>query len=122
MEPVRDGLFTDDGLSGGECGACRARHFPLAGICPWCGGDEIAAVTLGRAGTLWAWTAVTAPPPGYNGEVPYGFGVVTLAEDGLRVVTRLTEPDPTRLHAGMAMRFTVVALDEHTTTYAFAPA
>ena len=44
-------------------------------------------------GTLWAWTWVTAPPPGYDGPVPYGFGVVELPE-GLRVITRLVlDPD-----------------------------
>ena len=32
-------------------------------------------------------------PPGYTGEVPFGFGVVELPE-GLRVITRLTESRP----------------------------
>ena len=36
---------------------------------------------------------MTAPPPGYQGEVPYGIGVVELPE-GVRVITRLTESDP----------------------------
>jgi uncharacterized OB-fold protein len=74
---------------------------------------------------LWAWTAVTSAPPGYSGSVPYGFGVVELPE-GLRVVTRLTEADPSRLHAGMRMNFTLVPLrrDESGAailTYAFEP-
>jgi uncharacterized OB-fold protein len=77
---------------------------------------------LANEGTLWAWTAVTAPPPGYEGEVPYGFGVVELVADGLQVITRLTEPDPARLSEGMPMRFTVVPLTAATTTWAFAPA
>ena len=34
-----------------------------------------------------------APPPGYLGEVPFGFGVVEL-DEGLRVLGRLTESDP----------------------------
>jgi uncharacterized OB-fold protein len=71
---------------------------------------------------LWAWTAVNAPPPGYDGQVPYGFGVVELAADGLQVITRLTEPDPTALSEGMPMRFTVVSLTDSTTTWAFGPA
>lgn len=60
-------------------------------------------VELSSHGRLWAWTAVTAPPPGYDGPIPYGFGVVELPE-GLRVVTRLTEADPSRLRAGQPMR------------------
>ena len=45
--------------------------------------------------------------------------------EGLRVVSRLTEPDPTRLAAGQPMHMVVVPVrvdDGHdVTTYAFAP-
>jgi uncharacterized OB-fold protein len=54
--------------------------------------------------------------------VPYGFGVVELAADGLEVITRLTESDPGRLTEGAAVRFTVVPLTAGTTTWAYAPA
>jgi uncharacterized OB-fold protein len=120
--PVPEGLFTAAGLVGGECGACGRRHFPLAPICPWCGHDVVREVALSTEGTLWAWTAVTAPPPGYTGDVPYGFGVVELPADNLRVVTRLTEADPGRLRAGMPMRFTVVPVAEGLTMWGFEPA
>jgi len=120
--PVPEGLFTAAGLVGGECGACGRRHFPLAPICPWCGHDVVSEVALSTEGTLWAWTAVTAPPPGYAGGVPYGFGVVELPADNLRVVTRLTEADPARLRAGMPMRFTVVPIAAGMTVWGFEPA
>ena len=82
-------------------------------------------MALSPEGELWAWTAVTAAPPGYQGEVPYGFGVVELPE-GLRIVARLTEADPGRLHAGQPMRLVVVPLHaqddgQTVTTFAFAP-
>jgi uncharacterized OB-fold protein len=70
---------------------------------------------------LWAWTAVTAAPPGYTGDVPYGFGVVELPE-GLRVITRLTESDVDALSFGQAMRLTTVPLHDDVVTYAFEPA
>jgi uncharacterized OB-fold protein len=83
-------------------------------------------VELSPTGRLWAWTAVTSAPPGYRGPVPFGFGVVELPE-GLRVLTRLTEPDPTRLVEGQPMRLVVDQL--HTeddgavvTVAAFTPA
>jgi len=120
--PVHPALFTSDGLRGSECASCTRRHFPPAAICPWCGADDATEVTLSSAATLWAWTSVNAAPPGYDGDVPYGFGVVELAADGLHVVTRLTESDPTKLASGMPMRFTVVPLTASTTTYAFTPA
>ncbi len=79
---------------------------------------------LSGTGRLWTWTAVTTAPPGYRGEVPYGFGVVELPE-GLRVVGRITEPDPARLSAGQPMRLVVVPVqvdeDGQALSYAFAP-
>ncbi|MGA2519907.1 MAG: OB-fold domain-containing protein [Acidimicrobiales bacterium] len=110
--PVRAGLFTDTGtphLLGSRCGACHNHAFPASDTCPYCSAEGTELVELSPAGTLWAWTAVTSAPPGYRGTVPYGFGVVELPE-GLRVVTRLTEADPSRLHAGQAMELVVVPL------------
>jgi uncharacterized OB-fold protein len=89
-------------LIGGRCGACGRLSFPLAGTCTYCGSTEVTETALSTAGTLWGWTAVTVPPAGYEGELPYGFGVVELPE-GIRLITRLTEPDPDRLTFGQAM-------------------
>jgi uncharacterized protein len=125
---VRDGLFTDGEsprLLGSRCRACGRHHFPRHDTCPYCGADGARPVELSATGRLWAWTAVTTAPPGYRGEVPYGFGVVDLPE-GLRVMTRLTEPDPARMSSGQAVRLVVepVSLDDEgrpVVTYAFAP-
>ena len=137
--PVHDGLFGEDAhgspfLLGGRCAGCDRVQFPMAPTCPACGADTINEVRLSDHGTLWGWTAVTAPPPGALGDVPFGFGVVELPE-GLRVITRLTEPDPSRLAFGMSMQLTIIDLGpdpdpdrdaegngEILTTYAFAPA
>jgi len=126
--PVRAGLFTDTDpphLIGGRCPGCGRCSFPRADTCPYCSADGVAEVELSSEGTLWSWTAVTSAPPGYRGPVPYGLGVVELPE-GLRVVSRLTEPDPGALRAGEAMTLVFVAL--HTDDdgrdvvgYAFAP-
>lgn len=121
LEPVVGGMFDDDGLIGGSCGACEQRHFPLAGHCPWCGTAEPSSARLSTDGTLWAWTSVQAAPPGYGGPLPYGFGVVELPADRVHVVSRLTEADPSLLALGDGMRFTVVEIGNGKTTWAFAP-
>jgi uncharacterized OB-fold protein len=125
---VRPGLFTDGdapALLGSRCRACGAHHFPRHDTCPYCAVEDPEPAELSRRGTLWAWTAVTAPPPGYLGEVPYGMGVVELPE-GIRVITRLTEPDPGALAAGQPMELRVVPLHrtpegDDVITFAFAP-
>ncbi len=127
--PVHDGLFRtlDDGsirLVGGFSPTSGRHHFPVQSTCPYSGAADVEAVDLSTEGTLWGWTAVTAPPPGYLGTVPFGFGVVELPE-GIRVITRLEEPDPARLAFGAPMRLVPATLDggdEPVVTYSFAPA
>jgi uncharacterized OB-fold protein len=125
---VREGLFTDSdppALLASKCRVCGSVLFPRADTCPYCAGDAPEPIELSRPGILWAWTAVTAPPPGYLGEVPYGIGVVELPE-GVRVIGRLTEAVPSALSAGQEMELRTVVLgrnthDEEVVTYAFAP-
>jgi uncharacterized protein len=126
--PVRPGLFTDEpsaALLGSHCRSCGAHHFPRHDTCPYCAAEDPEPAELSDHGQLWAWTAVTAPPPGYLGDVPYGIGVVELPE-GIRVIARLTESDPAALELGQPMALRIVTL--HTTddgdqvvSYAFAP-
>lgn len=121
LAPVVNGMFDDEGLIGGACGACELRHFPLAGHCPWCGAEAVTSVRLSSDGRLWSWTTVKTAPPGYEGPVPFGFGVVELPADGLHVVTLLTETDPDRLAAGDAMSFTTVPVGDDSASWAFEP-
>jgi len=129
--PVVDGIFTfhDDGsarLLAGRCRSCDRHAFPRPEACPYCGQIDVEEAELGRSGgTLWAWTAITAAPPGYTGPVPYGFGVVQL-DEGLRVVTHLTQSDPGRISFGDRVRCVVAPLHEdeqghQVVTWAFAP-
>lgn len=129
--PVHAGLFAADPsgdgyLIGGICPACERSHFPRLATCPYCSAPDCREQALPRDGTLYLYTAVLNRPPGYRGDVPFGFGVVQL-RDGLRVLTRLTQSDLARLRPGMAMRlvFTPLHRDDEgrdVISYAFAPA
>jgi uncharacterized OB-fold protein len=129
--PLHEGLFREraDGsivLVGGYSPTSRRTHFPRMAACPYTGADDVEEVELPTQGSLWGWTAVTARPPGYNGKVPFGFGIIELT-DGLRVITRLTVADPDALVFGQPMRLVadVLQTDDDGTvvlTYAFAPA
>jgi uncharacterized OB-fold protein len=108
-------------LIGGYSPTSGLHHFPVSEVCPYTGADDVEEVELPRTGRLWLWTAVTTPPPGYDGPVPYGFGIVELDGIALRVVGRLTEADPALLHEGQPMNLVVDQLGE-VVTWAFAPA
>jgi uncharacterized protein len=122
---IHDGLFElyEDKtitLVGGYSPTSEKCHFPLLDTCPYTGATDVERVLLSRDATLWAWTAVTAAPPGYNGPVPYGFGVVELIRERLRIVTRLRESDPARLTFGQAMTLVADELPDGMVTWAFA--
>src|SRR3954462_6851845 len=89
-----EGEGGDVRLVGGYSPSSGQHHFPLSPVCPYTGADDVERVTLPTTGTLWAWTAVTTAPPGYDGPLPYGFGVIELDGIGLCLVVCLTESDP----------------------------
>lgn len=125
---VREGLFTDGDppvLLASRCGHCGSVLFPRVDACTYCATDEPEPLDLFGPGRLWAWTAVTASPPGYAGEVPFGMGVVELPE-GVRIITRLTASDPGALELGQSMGLRIIPLHNdaegnEVVTYAFAP-
>jgi uncharacterized OB-fold protein len=127
---VHPGLFTQDEngqchLIAGQCDACARYHFPRLQSCPYCSSEDCRERLVGETGTLHLFTTVLNRPPGYRGEVPFGFGVVELSE-GLRVIGRLTESDPSRLHFGQSVRLVLTTLHEDAeghavTSYAFRP-
>jgi uncharacterized OB-fold protein len=129
--PIHEGLFTVAGdgelhLLGGFSPTSGRFHFPRLATCPYSGAGDVEPVELSARGTLWGHTAVTVAPPGYRGTVPYGFGIVELTAERLRVVGRITEPDPARLAHGQPMQVvaeTVFTDDDgdEVVTWAFAP-
>jgi uncharacterized OB-fold protein len=124
MKAIHDGLFelADDGtitLIGGYSPTSGKFHFPLLDTCPFSGATDVARMLLSRDATLWAWTAVTAAPPGYDGPVPYGFGVVELIAEKLRIITRLRDSDPAALRFGQPMTLVADELPQGV-TWAFA--
>jgi uncharacterized OB-fold protein len=130
VRAIADNLFELDAdgsiaLIGGYSPTSGQYHFPRLDTCPYTGATDIETATLSTDATLWLWTAVTAAPPGYAGPVPFGFGVVELERERLRVITRLTESDPAQLTVGQPMRLVAETLPgddgEPRVTWAFEP-
>ncbi len=128
---VAPGLFREGAdstltLVGGRSRSSGRLHFPRSPVCPWTGADDVDDADLPRHGRLWAWTTVTAAPPGYAGPVPFGFGVVEFddADGVLRVVGRITVAETEALTEGTPMVVVAEVLpteDGPVTTWAFAP-
>jgi uncharacterized OB-fold protein len=92
-----------------RCEGCDALHFPRRAVCATCGCERLAESLGGAAGELYTFTVVHAAPPGYEGPVPYGLGVVEV-DDGLRVEANLHASDLSKLRVGQRVVAATVPL------------
>jgi uncharacterized OB-fold protein len=127
--PLKQGLLStvDDPaaarLLGGRCRLCSLLSFPAQELCPYCSADGCEPTPLSPLGVMEVCTTVINRPPGYEGPLPYGFGVVELRE-GIRIIARIRDPE--RCSAGKAMRLVLDTLHtdaegREVVTYAFEP-
>lgn len=96
-------------LLGSRCRHCGEMAFPVNASCIACGSLDVDVEKLPHRGTLWTWTIQRFMPkaPYRSSEtpenfVPFGIGYVELP-GAVRVETRLTENDPSRLKIGAEM-------------------
>ena len=111
--PIAPGLFVagDAGprLLAARCESCHQLHFPAAETCPYCA-ERAVPEAVGPRGTLRLFTVVRTAPPGYQGPVPYGFGVVEMEATGLCVLSRLDETALARLRPGLPVTLRIAPL------------
>jgi uncharacterized protein len=114
-----DGLFaeTPEGprLLGSKCGGCQTSYFPRSEIChnPDCNGSDMQPASFGPHGTLWSYAIQNYPPPppvlSPQPYKPYGVGLVDMP-GGLRVLGRLSTPDPMAVEVGCRVELVLEAL------------
>ena len=89
-------------LLGQRCRQCQVCVFGPAIFCQACSSDDLESLKLSRQGTLYSFTVVRVPPPGWPGKVPYTLGEVELPE-GPHVLAEIIDSEPDRLELGMSM-------------------
>jgi hypothetical protein len=128
--PDRLRLLDDEGtrgvLLGWRCRGCNEHFFGEVVLCRKCSGRDLESIELGARGTLYSYTIVHVPPPGWKGEVPYVLGQVELPS-GPHVLARVMGCQHERLRVGMALDLTTeVATEDDNGTrsmvYAWRPA
>ena len=97
-------------LLGSRCASCGTVRFPASDLCPACQSTDVSSVPLSTSGILYTFTIVRNRPPGYVGEVPYAFGFVDLAANGLRVISTLIADELDDLAIGDTVDFELFAL------------
>ena len=72
-------------------------------------------------GKLYAWTEVHVPLPGFEDVAPYVLAAVEL-DEGVRIMSRLTNVKASDLTAGMAVKVAWEKLTDDISFYVFEPA
>jgi uncharacterized protein len=101
-----------EGLQAGQlrvqqCHACqRLRHYPRP-MCPACQSFEHGWLTLAGPGTVHSWTRPhQSALPGFADQLPFTLVTVDMVE-GVRVLGRLLDADPSALAIGATVLATV---------------
>ena len=109
-------LTSEDGeqgvLLGMRCSQCGVCVFGPATFCQSCTAPDLEAIELATEGTLYSYTIVRVPPPGWPGPVPYVLGEVELPE-GPHVLAEVVDCGHADLKVGMpvALALRAVAME-----------
>lgn len=82
-------------LLGSRCRDCGIYTFGIVPFCQACTSGKVEPIELSQLGTLYSYTIVRVPPPGWAGRVPYILGQIELPEGPhvLAEVIDCLEPD-----------------------------
>lgn len=90
-------------LLGMRCLQCGVFVFGPATFCQSCTSPDLEEVELSTEGTLYSYTIVRVPPPGWPGPVPYVLGEAELPE-GPHVLAEVIDCAHDDLRVGMSVR------------------
>jgi len=87
-----------------RCKSCGTFRHPPRPMCPQCRSLEIEWVPSSGKGKVYSWvTYRQSPHPGFK--APYSVVLVEL-EEGVRMVSSLTDYPPEKIHIGMPVQVT----------------
>jgi uncharacterized OB-fold protein len=89
-------------LLGMKCRSCGEQFFGAPRFCLKCASGDLQPVELSKKGTLYSYTTVWAPSPGWEGAVPYIIGQVELPE-GPRINAEIVDCSKDIIKIGMTM-------------------
>lgn len=93
-------------LEGSRCRRCGRTFFPPKKACPYCGSLDTEPVELPKRGKVISWTVEHAVPEGYRDSAPIIVALIEL-ENGVRVISTLTDTRPEEVYEGMEVEATL---------------
>ena len=78
-------------LLGMRCETCGTAYFPRRSVCPKCRRKgRLTEVQFSGKGKIYSFTEVTAPPEGFEDQVPYMLAVIEL-DEGARLTAQIVD-------------------------------
>lgn len=102
------------GLLGVKCETCSSHYFPKRSICPKCRRKgKIVDVKYSGRGKIFSFTEVTAPPQGFEDQVPYILAVIEL-EEGAKLTAQVVDAhkDDVKIGSPVEQVFRVIQRDD----------
>ncbi len=101
-------------LLGVKCTTCGKAYFPKRPICPKCRRKgKLEDVQYSGKGKIFSFTEITAPPAGFEDQVPYVLAIIEL-EEGARLTGQIVDArgDDVSLGAPVEQVFRVIQKDD----------
>lgn len=104
------------GLKGTRCRGCGAAALLDVPVCPVCLSRDVAPVCIGAGATLTRFSTVHHSADSF--EAPYVIGQIRTAE-GPTTFAPIVGADPSKLHGGMKLRFSLIERGEGRVGFAY---
>lgn len=101
-------------LLGVSCETCKTAYFPKRSVCPKCRRKgKLAEVSFSGKGKIFSFTEVTAPPEGFEDQVPYLLAVIEL-DEGTRLTAQIVDAHKGEVKIGSRVErvFRVIQRDD----------
>ncbi|RMF91940.1 MAG: hypothetical protein D6736_04390 [Nitrospinota bacterium] len=90
------------GVQGWRCTRCGHHYAMSRRVCRECGGEELETVSLGREGTIYAFTTIRVPPARWQEKAPYTVAVIDMEAGGR--LTGVVQARPEEMAIGKRVR------------------
>ncbi len=97
-----------------RCQACQKFVFYPRSHCPHCFSEQLAWVQASGSGTIYSFTVVHQAYGPFAEQVPFVVAIIELQE-GVRMMSRITDILPEAVHVGAAVQVTFVQVSEGVT-------
>ncbi|MBD3210683.1 transcriptional regulator [Candidatus Micrarchaeota archaeon] len=101
-------------ILGTKCETCGTNYFPKRLVCPKCRRKgKLSEVRFSGKGSVYSFTEISAPPEGFEDQVPYVLAIIEL-DEGVRLTSQIVDShkDDVKIGSRVEQVFRVIQRDD----------